>query len=496
MDSETMEFDFLVIGSGSGLDVAGALANRGESVAVVEKGPLGGTCLNRGCIPSKQLLYHAEVMETVERAEEFGIHADVTGVDFADIVREVNEDVSSSADSIHHGVRTSSQHTLLEGEGRFVDDRTVEITDGPDAGERARAETVLVAAGTRPAIPPMDGIEAVDYVTSREALQLETPPADLVIVGGGYIAAELAHFFGTFGSDVSILGRRRHLLPAADEDVAAAFTERYADRFDVYTGYEAVAAAESDGEVTIEARPYPPAWDDMSERDEATVTGDTLLVAAGRRPNSDLLNLEATGVETDEFGFIDTDEYLRTTADGIWALGDLVGEYLLKHNANHEAQTIIRNLLGDNLEAVDYTAMPFAVFGSPEVAGVGAREQNLRDAGRDYATATYRYEDTARGQAMKTEGLVKVIIEPDGEILGCHIIGHDASNLIEEVVVAMKAGTGTVWDIRESVHIHPALSEVIDRAFSGRFTRHGPSSHEHEHHHHEHDHGHGDHQHE
>ncbi|MGQ3722906.1 dihydrolipoyl dehydrogenase [Natrialba aegyptia] len=495
MDAGTAEFDFLVIGSGSGLDVASALANRGQSVAVVEKGPLGGTCLNRGCIPSKQLLYHAEVMETLERADEFGIHADVTGVDFADIVREVNDDVSSSSDSIHHGLRTSGQHTLLEGEGRFIDDRTVEVVDGLDAGKRARADTVLVAAGTRPAIPPIDGIETVDYLTSREALQLETPPDDLVIVGGGYIAAELAHFFGTFGSDVTIVGRRRHLLPTADEDVAAAFTERYADRFDVYTGYEAVAVSESDGEVAVEARSYPPAWDDASGRgdegagDDLTVTGDILLVAAGRRPNSDLLNLEATGVETDERGFVETDEYLRTTADGIWALGDIVGEYLLKHNANHEARTVVRNLLGDDLEPVDYTAMPFAVFGSPEVAGVGTREQELRETDREYATATYRYEDTARGKAMKAEGFVKVIIEPDGEILGCHIVGPDASNLIEEVVVAMKAGTGTVWDIRESVHVHPALSEVVDRAFSGQFTRRGAGAHEH-HHHHDHEHGH------
>ncbi|WP_323174655.1 dihydrolipoyl dehydrogenase [Natrialba sp. PRR66] len=495
MDAGTAEFDFLVIGSGSGLDVASALANRGQSVAVVEKGPLGGTCLNRGCIPSKQLLYHAEVMETVERADEFGIHADVTGVDFADIIREVNDDVSSSSDSIHHGLRTSAQHTLLEGEGRLIDDRTVEVVDGLDAGKRARADTVLVAAGTRPAIPLIDGIETVDYLTSREALQLETPPDDLVIVGGGYIAAELAHFFGTFGSDVTIVGRRRYLLPTADEDVAAAFTERYADRFDVYTGYEAVAVSESGGEVAVEARSYPPAWDDASGRgaegagDDLTVTGDTLLVAAGRRPNSDLLNLEATGVETDERGFVETDEYLRTTADGIWALGDIVGEYLLKHNANHEARTVVRNLLGDDLEPVNYTAMPFAVFGSPEVAGVGTREQELRETDREYATATYRYEDTARGKAMKAEGIVKVIIEPDGEILGCHIVGPDASNLIEEVVVAMKAGTGTVWDIRESVHVHPALSEVVDRAFSGQFTRRGAGAHEH-HHHHDHEHGH------
>ncbi|MDJ1434325.1 dihydrolipoyl dehydrogenase [Halostagnicola sp. A-GB9-2] len=483
-------FDFLVIGSGSGLDVASAAAAHGQSVAVVEKGPLGGTCLNRGCIPSKKLLYHAEVMKTVERADEFGIHADVTDVNFADIVREVNEDVTESAESIHHGLRTSTQHTLLEGEGRFVDDRTIEIGDGPDVGSRAHAETVLIAAGTRPTVPPIDGLEDVDYLTSTEALGLEAPPDDLIIVGGGYIAAELAHFFGTFGSDVSIVGRRPHLLPQADEEVATAFTDRYADRFDVYTGYEAVSASESNGEIEVEARPYPAAWPDLTEHEDATVTGDTLLIAAGRRPNTDLLNLEATGVETDERGFVATDEYLRTTAEGVWALGDIVGEYLLKHNANHEAGTVVRNLFGDDLEPVDYTAMPFAVFGSPEVAGVGATEQELqaddRDHDREYATRTYRYEDTARGSAMKVEGFVKVLIEPNGMILGCHIVGPEASNLIEEVVVAMKAGTGTVWDIRESVHVHPALSEVVDRAFAGQFVRRGPEAHDH--HGHEHDH--------
>ncbi len=487
MESETREFDLLVIGSGSGLDVASAAVRRNQSVAVIEKGPPGGTCLNRGCIPSKKLLYHAEVMETVERADEFGIHADVTDVDFADIVREVNEDVAESAESIHHGLRTSTQHTLLEGEGRFVDDRTIEIVDGPDVGMRAHAETVLIAAGTRPTIPPVDGLERVDYLTSTDALQLEEPPDNLVIVGGGYIAAELAHFFGTFGSDVSIVGRRPHLLPQADEEVAAAFTERYADRFDVYTGYEAVNASESDGEVVVEAWPYPPAWPEPSEHEDVTVTGDTLLIAAGRRPNTDLLNLETTAVETDERGFVETDEYLRTTADGVWALGDIVGEFLLKHNANHEAKTVVRNLFGDDLEPVDYTAMPFAVFGSPEVAGVGDTEQELQADDREYASRTYRYEDTARGSAMKVEGFVKVLIEPNGEVFGCHILGPEASNLIEEVVVAMNAGTGTVWDIRESVHVHPALSEVVDRAFAGQFVRRGPEAHDH-HHGHDHDH--------
>ena len=250
------EFDFMVIGSGSGLDVANVAANQGQSVAIVEKGPLGGTCLNRGCIPSKLLLYHADVLETVERADEFKIDATVENVDFAEIVREVNEEVSGDAESIRRGLTSSAKHDLFDGEARFVDEKTVEISGGEDDGARLRAETVLIAAGTRPAVPPIDGIEDVDYLTSTEALQLETPPERLVIVGGGYIAAELAHFFGTFGSDVTIVGRRPNLLPEADDEVAAAFTDRYAERFTLHTGHAATAVSQSNGEFTVEAQPY------------------------------------------------------------------------------------------------------------------------------------------------------------------------------------------------------------------------------------------------
>ncbi|ELY85845.1 dihydrolipoyl dehydrogenase [Natrinema altunense] len=476
------EYDFLVIGSGSGLDVANAAANQGQSVAIVEKGRLGGTCLNRGCIPSKQLLYHADVLETIERADAFHIDATVEDVDFAEIVREVTADVHGSSDSIERGLVSSDRHDLYQAEGRFVDERTIELVVGDHDGERLTADTVLVAAGTRPAVPPIDGIEAVDSLTSREALQLESTPDHLVIVGGGYIAAELAQFFGTFGSDVSIVGRRPYLLPDADAEVAAEFTERYADRFDVYTGYEATTVVESGGSITVEARPFSESDGDADAEtagpgETVSVTGDELLVATGRVPNTDTLNVEAAGIETDAAGFVETDEYLRATADGVWALGDIVGEYLLKHNANHEARAVTRNLFGEGLEPVDYSAMPFAVFGSPEVAGVGLTEQEVREADREYATHTYRYEETARGSAMKASGFVKPIIDLEGEILGCHIVGPEASDLIQEVVVAMTAGSGTVRDIRESVHIHPALSEVVQRAFSGQFTRGGGHDH-------------------
>ena len=469
------EFDFLVVGSGSGLDVANVAANQGQSVAIVEKGPLGGTCLNRGCIPSKRLLYHADVLETIERADQFGIDVSVESVDFADIVREVNEEVSADAASIRNGLRSSPQHSLFEGEARFVDEKTLEISGGDDDGTRLRAETILLAAGSRPAIPPIDGIESVDYLTSTDALQLETPPDHLIVVGGGYIAAELGHFFSTFGSDVTIVGRRPHLLPETDEAVADFFTETYRNRLTVHTGHEVTAATEDNGTVTVEARPYEYGDDAgvVDGADPTTVSGDELLVATGRVSNADTLNLDATSVETDDRGFIETDEFLQTDAEDIWALGDIVGEYLLKHNANHEARTAALNIFGEDRQPVDYTAMPYAVFGSPEVAGVGATESELRTANRDYATNTDSYADTARGDAMKTDGLVKVLIDPQGEILGCHIVGPEASTLIQEVVVAMRSGSGTVHDIRDAVHIHPALPEVVDKAFGGQFTRGG-----------------------
>jgi len=484
------EYDFLVIGSGSGLDVANAAANQGQSVAVVEKGRLGGTCLNRGCIPSKMLLYHANVMETIEHADEFKIDATVTGVQFADIVREVNEDVHGSSDSIQRGLSSSDRHELYEAEGQFVDDRTLELSGGDHDGERIRADTVLVAAGTRPAIPPIDGIETVDSLTSTEALQLETPPEHLVIVGGGYIAAELAQFFGTFGSDVSIVGRRPNLLPDADEEVATAFTERYADRFDVYTGYEATDVSEADGSITVEARPYTYGdGGDANSEEPVSVTGDELLVAAGRVPNTDTLNAEAAGIETDEAGFVETDEYLRTTTDRVWALGDIVGEYLLKHNANHEARAVARNLFGDELEPVDYSAMPFAVFASPEVAGVGLTEQELRVSDQEYAKRTYRYEGDGSRERDESGGLRQADHRPRGRDSR---LSHHRSRGFEPDPGGRRGNDGWLRNDtghQGSVHIHPALSEVVQRAFSGQFTRGG--GHEHGHGYgHDHDHGH------
>lgn len=213
-----------------------------------------------------------------------------------------------------------------------------------------------------------------------------------------------------------------------------------------------------------------------------TATGDALLVATGRVPNADTLDVEAGGVALDDDGSVAVDDYLRTSAEGVWALGDVVGEYMLKHNANYEAEVVVRNMLAGDEVAVDYAAMPYAVFASPEVAGVGATTAELDAAGAPYATNTYAYRNVARGSAMKADGFVKAVVDPDdGRILGTHIVGPDASTLIHEVVVAMAAGTGTAEDLRSAVHVHPALNEVVQRAFAGRFRASGGHDHDHDH---------------
>jgi dihydrolipoamide dehydrogenase len=473
-------FDLVVVGAGSGLTVASVAADHDESVAVIDEGPMGGTCLNRGCIPSKQLVYHADVLETIHRADEFHIDAHVEDVAFADIVNEVNADVGQEAVHIRESIEASPHHTLFPHRARFVDDRTLAVPADEAGADRVRGDKVVIAAGTRPTIPPVEGIEDVDPLTSREALQLTEVPDRLVILGGGYIAAEMAHVFGTFGAEVAIVGRRPHLLPEADREIGEALTRRYADRFTVHTGYEA-HLAEADGEdVLVHARPRTRAQpEEPGEGEPVRLRGDELLVAAGRRPNTDRLDVHQAGVATDETGFVRTDKYLRTSAENVWALGDIVGEHLYKHAANHEAQAVARNIYTDDPQPVADPPMPWAAFASPEVAGVGQRERDLDPEETTYATSTYRYEDTARGDAMHAEGFVKVVVDEEGHVLGCHIIGPDASTLIQQVVTAVTSASGKIHDVLAAIHIHPALPEVVQRAFAGPYHLAG----DHEHHH-------------
>ena len=287
---------------------------------------------------------------------------------------------------------------------------------------------------------------------------LPSQPKRIAIIGGGFIAAELSHFFGALGTHVTVIYRGSNLLRREDEDVSSAFTEIYRRRFDVITNAKVVAVQGSDTGVEIQL--------DVPG-DRRNVDADVLLLAVGRIPNTDLLDVEKAGVQVDERGFIKTNEYLQTSAPKVWALGDIVGKFLLKHSANLEAAYVTYNLFNtDDKIAVDYHAMPHAVFASPQVAGVGLTEQDARSQGTPYVAGRYDYKDTAYGQSIgDNDGFVKVIAHAETkEILGCHILGTHASILIQEAANAMRA-RDSVSAITQAIYVHPALPEVVQRAF-------------------------------
>lgn len=440
------EYDLIVIGSGSGLDVASAMHSKGKKVALIESGPLGGTCLNRGCIPSKMLIHRAEVASEIRESEKFGIEASIDDIDFKSMIEEVNESVSEDSKAIESGIKNAEDYDLYREEASFVDDKVVEVED-----EELSADKILIAAGSRPFIPPVDGVEDVDYLTSKEALELDEKPKSMIIVGGGYIAAELAFFYSEIGTEVTIVEMEDRLLAREDQEVSKRFTEIAEEKYNVILEASAEKIEERDGEKVAHL--------DNGEVLEA----EELLMATGRRPNTDKLKLEEnTSIELTERGFVETDEGLRTSVKEVYALGDIADNFMFKHSANYEAGIVYRNMSGMDAEA-DFTAMPHAVFTKPQIAGVGKIEQQIEDS-REYRKSVYNYEHTGMGQALKEDGFVKVLASEDGEILGCHIIGPEASTLIHEVLPVMRM-SGSITDIQDTIHVHPALSEVIDRAF-------------------------------
>jgi dihydrolipoamide dehydrogenase len=446
-------FDIMVIGSGSGLEISAEASDRDLSVAVVEEGPFGGTCLNRGCIPSKMLIHCADVMETIQRAGLFGIKATVESIDWGFIVRRAFKEVDEDAAAIERGNRQASNITVFKGAGRFVGKKALEVN-----GERISAETVVIAAGTRPWVPDIPGLSDVPYITSDQALRLPEQPRRMAILGGGYIAAEMAHFFGALGTEVTLIHRGPTMLRSEDEDVARRFTEVYQRKFNLLLDAQVTRTYRQGDEIALEV---------SMGGNTLTVAADAFLLATGRVPNTDKLAVAETGVEVDGLGFVKTDQYLETGVPGVWALGDIVGKYLLKHSANLEAAYAANNIFyPDQKVPVDYRAMPHAIFASPQVGSVGLTEREAKEADIPYAAATYDYHNTAYGSSIEDrDGFVKVLARPDtGVILGGHIIGADASVLIQEVANAMRMGL-TTDAITQSIYVHPALPEVVQRAF-------------------------------
>lgn len=448
-------FDLVIVGAGSGNSLlTPELADR--RVAIIERGDFGGTCLNRGCIPSKMLVHVADVATSTRHAGRLGITAHVDEVRWTEISGRVFGRIDPIAAAGEEYRRGLDNVAVCKGQARFCGPRRLEVD-----GSEITGDTVVLAAGARPFIPPLPDLAAVDHHTSDTVMRLTEPPRRLVIWGGGYIAAEMAHVFGAAGSDVTIVNRGPQLLRAEDVEVSEAFTAAYRKRFRVLTATEVLAAHTTPaGETALQVR----------HGGDETLVADVLLVAAGRVPNGDELNVEAAGVTLDDAGYVETDEYGRTTAAGIWALGDIRNPNQLKHVANAEARAVAHNLAHPaDLRPVALGPVPHAVFASPQVASVGVTEQALQAAGRPYRRSVRPYSDTAYGWAMEDDtGFCKLLSDPATDrLLGAHICGPDAAVLIQQLVQAMAFDLSVTRIAAGQMYIHPALSEVVEQALLG-----------------------------
>jgi len=444
------EYDVIVVGSGAGSAIVdGALAD-GLKVALVDRGPLGGTCLNVGCIPSKMLIYPADRIAEIQEAKKLGIHARIEQVDFRAIMRNTREYVTEAEKNIRMSVNSTPNLDFYGSTGHFVEDYTMEVE-----GQRLRGKKIYLASGARPLVPAVKGIENIDYLTNESVFALEAKPESLVIIGGGYIAAEFAHFFAAMGTEVTILQRGKRLVKEEEPEICDLLKQKLQKRMSVHTDTEAIESRQEKGGCRIIAENQK-----TGKRQE--FTAERVLVGSGRKSNADLLKTENTGVKTGKKGYIKVDDFFETSKKNIWAFGDAIGKKMFRHAANKQADIVWHNSMHQGEEKLDFNTVPHAVYTYPPIASVGLVEAEAKKL-FDVMVGISHYSEVAKGTAMKDEdSFAKAVIEKDTwRILGFHIIGPYAPILIQEVVNAMSAGGGTVMPMVGGMRIHPALPEVI-----------------------------------
>jgi len=452
------KYDVIVIGSGCGLLIAEAASSSGQKTALVEKQYMGGTCLNTGCIPSKMLIHPADVVYEIEQSKKLGISADITEVDYTSIMDRTNRTISGYRNKLHRQLHRMNNVDLYESSAKFISNNTIDID-----GQKIFSDTIFIASGTRPLIPA--GFEEGDEsITSDNLLKVKLLPKDLLIIGGGYIACEYAHFYASMGSNVTIIEMADRLLTAEEPEVSALVEKTLEKVASIHTKKRVDSVNKKGDKWFVSTK-------DLGTGERTEFSGSHVLYAIGRISNADLLNLESTDIELDRYGYIKVNPYLETSVKGVFAIGDINGQFQFRHAANYEAEMAwhnanIGNTPGHKRIAVDYSAMPGAVFTRPQVASVGMTEHVARRT-HQIKVGKIEYFETAKGEAMQQrEGFAKAIIDKGTEeILGFHIAGPHAPILIQEVINAMALG-GTAASIHSGIHIHPALSEIIPAALS------------------------------
>ena len=451
-------YDVIVIGTGAANIITDAAVGQGLSIAVIERDRFGGTCLNRGCIPTKIMVTAANVVREIGEAGRIGVYADNVRMDWDIVTRRLWRKINKN-DAIKQYYAAFPNVDVYEGTASFAGPKTVHVALNDGGGADLTGDRIFIGVGARTNIPDLPGLEEAGYITSETLFGCKYPKRpykSLIIIGGGPIGCEFAHVFSAAGTDVTIVQRNVRLLPKEDEDISAFILEQLtAHGVRVLLNKTTVSVSCRDGKKQLVIQ-------DKTSGEYTTVAADEILVAPGIRPMTDLLHVENASVRTDARGFILTNEFLETSAEGIWAIGDVNGQAPFRHKANHEAEILAHNLFShmppEQWRWVHYDIVPAVTFTYPEAAHVGLTEREARSKGYEVEVAINHYSASAKGYAMglepgaKDDGFIKLIIDAKTKyILGAHIIGHEASILIQPFVNQLTCGFHTICPIHEDI---------------------------------------------
>ncbi len=445
-----IEFDVAVVGTGqAGPTLAMTLASRGEKVALIERGLIGGSCVNHGCTPTKTLRKSARIAHLARRAGEFGVTAGKVEIDFAAAMARMQQRVDESRAGLEASIAAQYGLTLLRGLGAFAGrggDR-FELTAGD---QPLRAARVFLNTGTRAFIPPLQGIEEVPHLDNVSLLELRTRPTHLIIIGGSYIGLEMGQIFRRLGSEVTVIEAGPRITGGENEAVSEALTEMLrAEGVRFRTGNEVEwVEKSSNGEIAVKV---------AGQR----VQGSHLLIATGRRPNTERLNLPAVGVETDEHGFVPTNGKLETNVPGIWAVGDINKRGAFTHTSYQDGQIVLANLAG-GARSADGRVSTYAMYTDPPLGRVGLSEAQARESGRATLAATFQMKDVSRAkEESETKGLMQILVDQQSEtIVGASLLGFGCDEVIQ--VISTFMATGARYQVlRDALPIHPTVAEFL-----------------------------------
>jgi dihydrolipoamide dehydrogenase len=456
------EFDLVVLGGGPG-GYAAALygASAGLDIAIVEERRVGGTCLHRGCIPAKELLQTAEVYRTVGNASEFGVQTAAPALDMS-VTQTRKQQVIDRLTSGLESLLKNRKVTVVNGTGTLgADGRSVKVSDGSEL----RGRNVLIATGSSPRELPVPGFEYDEQrvLSSDHVLELDRVPEKIAVVGGGAIGCEFASFFADVGAEVTLIEVLPQILTGVDQQVAQTVARAFSKRgIKVETAVQ-VSKLDRDGDtLTLHY---------SGKKGEQQLAVDHVVVSVGRRPRSDDIGLEDAGVKVDERGFVSVDGSMRTSVDGVYAVGDVVATPQLAHVAFSEGIVVIKTILGEDPLPIEYDKVPWGIYCHPEVGFCGLTEEQAKDQGYEVETSVHRWMGNGRALIIgETDGMVKIVSEKDGPVLGVHIAGPWATELMAEGYLSVN-WEATPADLGLLIHAHPTLSELFGEsalALTGR----------------------------